>query len=1029
MTPRAEGHPLPGGSEYWAPVDAAIDELIAIDPVAFAYMKKVKKLRRPEPGERFGADWVSARGVWFESLRKAAAEKIEALEIPDRDFRKMSRRQFATIVSELYSVIVDKVRESDFREEFTEKDFLELGRVVKRAPIYSAFALFAVTGLAVDQLVHNGKVSWRSLFFRQQKLAADGTTVTVWKLRTLPENEPQRSTDREDIKRRASRWANMLRATSMDEMPQLLLILLGRMQYFSGRPLLDDDYAEMRNVLSGEEYAFWAEHMKDDLWSALHFPGCRALSGYEYLRARYLAAFIWSRMGSRTVEKYMMRVVDRYMFATFLRAGTELVLGTGVDTADWVARLLPAGIEARVRDIASPILGPAAGRLGRLVRGSADRVAEFVYPSAGQKPQAGGSGRQHAAEIGREQPAQEGDAAYTPPATEWSEHPDSQSWPRAVRWVARYHRRGDIQLRVTAGSGDVSVGAVAEGLGGRAQQIEGLADAVARLRAHGQAADAESWRRGDRIAAVVFGPVDPGAPAGPVRARLLVRWVHHGERVELRDLDEGRYLPDFVPSEDAECAGMYAVFLDNRGYPVEGGVPDSAGRIAWQREEAHDPPVGCLPGATPLRAWPRIGADSGQPRGDLASEPGGAVRPEEPDDSDEESEFYIAGDAPLRAHPLLANLLPAGEYRIRGGGSGVELPRAQALALREVVTRFGEVFEGAGNRVHVLGEFALREPKRNSTSAATSGLNYRLWPQEHRTVQAITETAIRLGRNDLLPMLPQILYVESAEDDTVLFEIHRSIPGGTVSALSGDPAAMVDELRAVLAEVPITRTLFPLPEQYPESGDSAGFFRMLVEHTEEKYQELRRNPLYRRVFDHLEFPASLTAALAGSESMLIAQRFQLLHGDITTGNVIRRDGGTVVLIDYGLALYGPPDYEVAVALQRNAGTDPDTQLIPTRLRPYVDLLQLQRVMGDTVRLVDLLDSDAPDSGQARTLAAFVQRALPTAAVSWYPDYPARWVARFLSKLSALIGDRFAPPLGGPLPGRTIGSDDSAAGPA
>lgn len=47
-------------AEYWAQTDAAIDELIAINPQAYWYLKDFP--RRPESGEPFGADWVSARG-------------------------------------------------------------------------------------------------------------------------------------------------------------------------------------------------------------------------------------------------------------------------------------------------------------------------------------------------------------------------------------------------------------------------------------------------------------------------------------------------------------------------------------------------------------------------------------------------------------------------------------------------------------------------------------------------------------------------------------------------------------------------------------------------------------------------------------------------------------------------------------------------------------------------------------------------------------------------------------------------------
>lgn len=381
-------------------------------------------------------------------------EDLRALELSNAELRRMGPRRLGKMVSLSFSRGIDKLRETDFAEEFTDKDALEMRRVVARAPVYAALALLAVTGLSIDQLVHNGKISRQSLFVKQQKITSDGRTISVWKLRTLPENSPQRASSLQS-RDRISRWTKFLAATSLDELPQLVSILFGKMQYYSGRPLLGDDHARMRKVLTPEEYANWNRFLKDDLWSALHFPGCRALTPQsdEYLRARYLAAFIWSRMGSRAGEEYMMKVVDRYLLSTVVREGTDLVLGTGKDIADGSVGLLPDAAAARVRDIARPTLGGAAGWLGRLIRGAADRAAGFIYPVTRMRSRTDGTRlvthNQRLSAHGGEQPG--GRPTVASPTGESAYEASAPRRPAALNWTmgvpdpdARWDGSGDL---------------------------------------------------------------------------------------------------------------------------------------------------------------------------------------------------------------------------------------------------------------------------------------------------------------------------------------------------------------------------------------------------------------------------------------------------------------------------------------------------------------------------------------------------------------------------------------------------------
>ncbi|MGO4646210.1 sigma-70 family RNA polymerase sigma factor [Nocardia sp. 2YAB30] len=382
-------------SEYWAPVAAAIKELLALNPDAYWYMRD---LPMPEPGEPFGADWGSNRGEVFDAALSGVEEELSNEENADKNILEFLDAMFSGATEKLRNV------------ELTDKDFLELGRVIKRAPLYTTLALIVTAGLSVDQLVHVRKVGWDSLFVKQERRTRDGEVITVWKFRTMPEDEPPKSST-PDINDRITSWTKFLRATSLDELPQLLSIARGRMQYYSGRPLLDvsgepllddsgqpllddsgkplrdDDFFKMRRVLTDEEYAFWDNFLKNDLWSALHFPGCRGLEpqGDDYLRARYLSAFIWSRMGNRAAEEYMMEVVDSYLLSTVFRESPELLLGTGREILEGIAGLLPEESRTKLLDIAQSVFGGLAGWVGKMIRGAAGLAADFVYPVPARK--------------------------------------------------------------------------------------------------------------------------------------------------------------------------------------------------------------------------------------------------------------------------------------------------------------------------------------------------------------------------------------------------------------------------------------------------------------------------------------------------------------------------------------------------------------------------------------------------------------------------------------------------------------------
>ncbi|MFI9415040.1 amidase family protein [Nocardia gamkensis] len=740
-------------SGYWAEVDAAIERVVAINP-AFEYLRKMPK---PAEGAPFGAEWVSNRREWFHAFFHEDVETLRNIEL-------------------------------------TEKDLLELARLIKRAPLYMTLMLVNVTGSSIDQLVHEHKVDWRTLFFTQEKITRDGETIPVWKFRTLRVDAPPEEASDRNVINEITPWARLQRTTSMDELPQLALIAAGIMQYYSGRPMLNPDIelmddARRRGVITDEEYAFWLRYLKDDLWSAAFFPGCRWLEaqGDDYLKARVLCAFIWSRMGSRAAEEYLMEVVDRYLFSTVLREGAEFVLGTATEIVESIAGLLPGQAGRKVLETGQQVFGGVTGAIGNVIRGVAGRAADLVYP--------------------------------TP-----ENHTD----------------------------------------------VPGI---------NNSAPDAKD-----------------------------------------RDRNTEPRTPDVGADREASDDN---VDLDEPLYVAH--VPD----------------------------------DLDEPLYVVTSEEEMAI------DRSDEPIYSVSPYAHLSLYPVLRDLLPVREYRHLGGDQGVVLPRTTALALRDTAVEHGQPMSGSYNNVYLLGDFAIRIPKEGPDR-----LDFVLWPKEYQTLRAFAQAGVQ--------GVPRVLHVELDDQGEVLFEIQRRIYGEPVTSLHDlRVLEAVVETNRQLNAVPVPQTLLPLPAGYPESGDSVGFFRMLMEFIEQKYQRYRSVEPYRTMLARVGLGASLRPVLESEIPYIRSQRFTVIHGDLTDANILATPQGYEI-VDFGLALYGPKDYEAAVFSHRSPSAPLVLDRLHGHLEPWLRLLDVSRVFIDTVRLVDAAKSPESDHHQLFGLAWNVAKSLARA---------------------------------------------------
>ncbi|WP_459548098.1 amidase family protein [Nocardia sp. X0981] len=483
----------------------------------------------------------------------------------------------------------------------------------------------------------------------------------------------------------------------------------------------------------------------------------------------------------------------------------------------------------------------------------------------------------------------------------------------------------------------------------------------------------------------------PASSAPPVRGSgrtdpvSATPWAHPAGR-QLDETEVGRG-PDSAPgtADDIE-EPLFVV-----------GTPEAAAT-----------PVKSTSAEIDLEAALYVSAPEEVPAAPGAHVPPNAVGPQEgiaavaEDDADEPI-YYVTPKGLLRADPLLADLRPATEYRVRGTETGIVLPPEQARALRDFAKAYGEKLSGNNNRVYLIDDYVVREPLDDSGAAESVHVDFLLWPEEYRTVQALTETAVRIGRPELISRLPQILHVEKNGDGNVVFEIHRRIYGAPVASIFEEPVQnLILETRELFFEVMVPQDLLPLPVGYPESGDSAGFFHMLVEHIDSSLQEALRHPRYGPVVDAL-IPQRVITRLAEHADLLRSQPFRVLHGDITSTNVLLTEENEHVLVDFGLALYGPEDYEYAVELQRSPGLLlRDTQWLSTFVLPYVLLLDVQRVLNDLIRVLDQAALPQRDLARIQTLATYLRPALPVVGGLRDGASNVRAMREFVETVSALL---------------------------
>jgi lipopolysaccharide/colanic/teichoic acid biosynthesis glycosyltransferase len=171
-----------------------------------------------------------------------------------------------------------------------------------------------------------------SVLFRQQRIGRNGAAFTLYKLRTMHEGAEHDMGRLIDLNARdgplvkipndprATRFGRMLRATSIDELPQLWNVLNGTMSLVGPRPALPDEVVHFDSELRAREAVLpgitglWQVEGRDN-------PSFAAYRRFDlfYLQNWSVALDLMILLG--TVESVVTRI-----FRSFFRRGDEIAL-------------------------------------------------------------------------------------------------------------------------------------------------------------------------------------------------------------------------------------------------------------------------------------------------------------------------------------------------------------------------------------------------------------------------------------------------------------------------------------------------------------------------------------------------------------------------------------------------------------------------------------------------------------------------------------------------------------------------------
>jgi hypothetical protein len=209
----------------------------------------------------------------------------------------------------------------------------------------------------------------------------------------------------------------------------------------------------------------------------------------------------------------------------------------------------------------------------------------------------------------------------------------------------------------------------------------------------------------------------------------------------------------------------------------------------------------------------------------------------------------------------------------------------------------------------------------------------------------------------------------------------------------------VAELFSQLGATPHEQVPAP-PAGWPVDGDTPAFAARLSAVTADVHTRFR--PEFGALFAALGIPAEPLASVLRGWATLRPRPFRLLHTDVHRKNMILSDGRTYFL-DWELALWGDPVYDLAVHLHKMAyqpdehdalvarwaetATGPASASWETDLPTYLAHERVKSAIVDTVRYTKLLTGPPLPAADAEALLDKLAGKLAAAHQVWQTRRP------------------------------------------
>ncbi len=237
-----------------------------------------------------------------------------------------------------------------------------------------------------------------------------------------------------------------------------------------------------------------------------------------------------------------------------------------------------------------------------------------------------------------------------------------------------------------------------------------------------------------------------------------------------------------------------------------------------------------------------------------------------------------------------------------------------------------ELYERAATRRTALAGFYNRNV-RVETEAGPVLVRIRSAESEPMDLTCWPEAELLAAIDAYVPAAPRLLHAARNPD----FQIHEYVPGRRVDELAPDGKPLPDGvLEAVegffgtLLRVPAT-VLPPTPAGWPPDGDTPGFAGLLLDLV--RVIRHRGDSAVRELYEALGVPDDPCHVLAARAHRLARRPFRLLHADIHRKNMIMAESGHVAFLDWELALWGDPVYDLADHLHKMSCTPADRRTL------------------------------------------------------------------------------------------------------